>query len=82
MKILIKDFKPGDSGQVKEVYIKKINSHWQVVVKTDSGDFYWPNRVINTYRWARRLLYAIRQDLKLYGYNFEINVWRDINLHR
>lgn len=61
-------------GEIQDVYIKKTNSDYRVVIRTPKGDFYVPGILnSNNYPMAKLFFKFWKKDLIEYGHYYKVN---------
>lgn len=70
----IKQLKAGDTGEVQDVYIKKTNGYYSVVIRTPKGDFYDSSSLNSgNYSFAKLFFRFWKNDLMEYGRYYKVN---------
>lgn len=72
----------GQTGQIKEVYIKKINSLYYIMMRTLNGDYHSRRPHLgHSYRLAKTILSYWKRDLLDCGCYYRVSLMGDVLLN-
>lgn len=78
---MIKELHVGETGQVKEFYLKKEANGYRLCMKTHTGDFYVPFYPVAPYKIRKRRLLEFRELVSTWGKYFKFNAGRNLSFN-